>query len=59
MSAVKKLNEKMEPEMKKDVEKICRSLLNHPKADLEIKKNGKTALQLIKSKKQKYEIFGK
>ena len=47
--AVKFCKKNRDPDKKEDFEEIVRSLVKHPKVDLDKKKSGKTAFEMVKS----------
>ena len=49
LSAVKFSKRNRDPDKKEDFEEIVRSLVKHPKVDLNKKKSGKTAFEMVKS----------
>ena len=58
LSAVKSCQKNQDPTMKGDFEEVVRCLVKHPKVDLNKKKSGKTAFEMVKSSdKSLYKIF--
>ena len=48
-SAIKFSKKNRDQSKKEDFQEIVRSLVKHPKSDLDKKKNGKTAFEMVKS----------
>ena len=58
LSAVKFCKKNRDPTKKEDFEEVVRCLVKHPKVDLNKKKSGKTAFEMVKSSdKSLYKIF--